>query len=164
MNNSENKEHRPNISDSIRHIQSLSMEEKLSLTDTIFEKQPKLLLEVVGLSKANIPPEKIEHLLFLLMVFYDYFHDQRKTSLPEASYKMVDDAYKNNQSMIKLMDKEEPSLMMKGAMAYPEIEALTFMCGYLNEKGFTSESVENEHCTNTAKMVLDVFAKLKTGK
>ena len=155
--------------DSIGYIFSLSIKQKELIADDIFQKQPQLLFEVLGLNYHKIPMDRIEHVLNLLLVFYDYFSDRGKIVLPEVTEKMIDDAHDNIIAMLKFMDKEggpeaSAPLMKKATFAYPEIEALAFLTGYMNDNGFTVKTIENEHCLRASRVILDCFMKVKKQK
>ena len=157
------------FADSICYIFSLDIKQKEAIADEIFKKQPQLLFEVLGLNHLGVPMDRIEHVLNLLFVFYDYYYDRGKIELPKVTEKMIDDAHENTIAMLKFMDKEggpeaSAPLMKKAMFAYPEIEALAFLTGYMNENGFTVKTIENEHCLRASKVILDCFMKVKQHK
>jgi hypothetical protein len=157
------------FADSIGYIFSLDMKQKEAIADEIFKKQPQLLFEVLGLNHFGVPMDRIEYVLNLLFIFYDYYYDRGKIELPKVTEKMIDDAHENIIAMLKFMDKEggpetSAPLMKKATLAYPEIEALAFLTGYMNENGFTVKTIENEHCLRTARVILDCFMKVKKQK
>lgn len=157
------------FADSIGYIFSLDMKQKEAIADDIFKKQPQLLFEVLGLNHLSVPMVRIEYVLNLLFILYDYYYDRGKIELPMVTEKMIDDARDNIDAMLKLMDKEggpEASwpLMQKGIEKYPEIEAMAFFTGYMNDNGFTVKTIENEYCLRAGKVILDCFMKVKKQK
>jgi len=157
------------FADSIRYIFSLDMKQKEAIADEIFKKQPQLLFEVVGLNHLGVPMDRIEYVLNVLFIFYDYYYDRGKIELPKVTEKMIDDARDNIDAMLRLMDKEgglEASwpLMQKGIEKYPEIEAMAFLTGYMKNNGFTVKTIENEYCLRAGKVILDCFMKVKRQK
>lgn len=156
------------FADSIGYIFSLDSKQKEIIADDIFQKQPQLLFEVVGLNHLGVPMDKIEHVFNLLFVFYDYFHDRGNIELPKVTDDMINDVWNNMIAMLKLMDKEGPEtgwpLMQKGIEAYPEIEALAFLTKYTNDNGFTENKIENERCLRAGKVILDCFMRVKKQK
>ncbi len=150
---------------SVIYFNSLDLKRKEALSDEIFRKQPELLFEVIGLSKLGIPMDRIEHLLNLLFIFFDYFHERGTVNLPQVTEQLMDKASANTQSMLKLMDKEGPEeglrILGKGIESYPEVEALAYFISYMKENGFSKSSKENEICLRTGKMILDCFTTVK---
>lgn len=157
------------FADSIGYIFSLGLKQKEVLCDEIFQKQPQLLFEVLELNHHSVPMDRIEHVLNLLLVFYDFFYDRGKIELPKVTEKMIYDARDNIDAMLELMDKEggpvaSAPLMKKATLAYPEIEALAFFTGYMNDNGFTVRTIENEYCLSAGKVILDCFMRVKKQK
>jgi len=161
------KEH-ARFADSIGYIFSLNVKQKECIIDEIFQKQPELLFECLGLHYLDVPEVRMEYVLNLLLIFYDYFSDRGKIKLPKVTKKMVKDARHNLIAMRQLMDKEGQEtglpLFRKAVEAYPEIEAMAFFVGYMNENGFFSLSRENKYCLRVGKVILDCFAKINKGK
>lgn len=156
------------LSESMAYIFSLDLKQKEAIADEIFKKQPQLLFEAIGLHYQNVPLAKMEHVINVLLVFYDYFTERGDIRLPMVTERMIDEARANIASMLRLLDSEGPEngwpLMKKGVEAYPEVEALAFYTGYMREHGFTENSKENECCVRAAKVILDCFLKVTTGK
>ena len=152
------------FADSIGYIFSLDMKQKESIANEIFQKQSQLLFEAIGLHHLKVPAEKIEHVINLLLILYDYFSDRGSIELPMVSEKMIDEATENIVSMLQLLDKEGSKtgwpLMKKGIEAYPEIEALAFYIGYMNDHGFAEKTRENEYCLRAGKVILDCFMRV----
>lgn len=152
------------FADSIGYIFSLDLKQKEAISDEIFKKQPQLLFEAIGLYHLKVPPEKMEHVINLLLILYDYFTDRGSIELPMVTERMIDEAEKNIVSMLQLLDKEGPEtgwpVMKKGVEAYPEIEALAFYAGYMRDNGFTEKTKENEFCLRAGKIILDCFMKV----
>ncbi len=150
---------------SVSYVNALDVQQKVALSDEIFEKQPELLFEVIGLKFLSVSVQHIEHLLNLLFIFYDYFQERGTVELPQVNDEMMDKASSNIKSMLKLMDKEgqEEGLRIigKGIEAYPEVEAMAYFSSYMHENGFGKFSRENEICLRTGKMVLDCFTHVK---
>ncbi len=53
-----------------------NIKQKKAIADEIFRKQPQLLFEVLGLNHLGVPMDRIEHVLNLLLIFYDYYYDR----------------------------------------------------------------------------------------
>ncbi|HLV33041.1 MAG TPA: hypothetical protein VKY57_15850 [Chitinispirillaceae bacterium] len=64
------------FTDSIGYIFSFDIKQKKAIADEIFRKQPQLLFEVLGLNHLGVPMDRIEHVLNLLLIFYDYYYDR----------------------------------------------------------------------------------------
>ncbi len=125
------------FADSIEYIFSLDLKQKEAIADTIFKKQPQPLFEAMKLHHLKVAPEKMEHVINLLLILYDYFTDRGSIELPMVTESMIEEAERIIVSMLQLLDKEGPEtgwpLMRKGVEEYPEIEALAFYTGYMRE-------------------------------
>ena len=67
--------------------------------------------------------------------------------------------------MLELLDKESPEkaarLQRLSIEKYPEHNVLAFVIGYLNEKGLSRFSPENELVVQTCKSIMDAFVQAK---
>lgn len=147
--------------ESIKHIMSLDIRERETLTDEIFANQPGLLGTVLVLSKLNVSMAKIEEVLFILLVLYQAFQKRSGICIPLIKEEMIEKAHDNNNAMLKYLDKEGlvegSNLIGKAIMDSPNNFVAAFVLGHLNEHGFSTFSQENEHCIRSAKAIMDCF-------
>ena len=58
------------VAASVLRVLAMSQAEKEALCDEIFTRQPNLLGHVLVLSKLNVPMEKVDRVLHVLLVLY----------------------------------------------------------------------------------------------
>jgi hypothetical protein len=84
------------VAASVQRVQSMSREEEEVLVDEILKRQPNLLGHVVVLSKLNVPMEKVDRVLHVLLVLYDVFTRAGTVDLPtvpEDDLEHIDDDF-----------------------------------------------------------------------
>jgi len=154
------------ISDSVKHYRALDIKSKEKLSEEVFAAQPDILLEVVALSKLNVPMEKMEVVFNLLFILYDVFQKTSEVKLPKITYDMIDKSYKKSFDMLNYLDKEGMedglALMYKSIGKDPYQAVLKFFVFYLKDNGLVANSKENEQCIHTSKAIMDCFIEVST--
>ena len=147
-------------------IRSLSLKEKEALSADIFSKQPALLAHVLVLSKLDVPMQKVDRVLHILLVLYDLFTRTTPAGLPQVSEDILDQVNANQLALLKLVDTEERAearrLTELAAISHPEVNALAFATHDLIESGITNMLArEDEYCVRAVLTLVDAFAQAK---
>ena len=141
----------------MQHVMSLDMHEKEKLTDEIYVRQPNILGMIHVLANLNVPLDKIEIVLFILLVLYDAFVNRSGLKIPLITEDMIEKANDNNTAMLNYIDKDGYSIIGKSMLNSPNKIILAFVIGHLNEHGFSIQSESNEQCVRVAKVIMDCF-------
>lgn len=154
------------VAASVRRIRSMSLAEKESLCDDLFSRQRALLAHVLVLSKLDVPIQKVDRVLHILLVLYDLFSRTVPTGLPQVSEDLLEQVDANQLAMLKLIDSEEPAeadrVSRLATTSHPEINALAFATGDLIDFGITNMlEREDEYCVRAARNLVDAFAQAK---
>lgn len=154
------------VAASIRRVQSMSRQEKEALCDDIFKRQPNLLGHVIVLSKLDVPMEKVDRVLHLLLVLYDVFTRTTPGALRQVTIDELEDVDANQWALLRLMDSEDPAearrLCQLAAKSHPEVNAFAFAIGHLLESGVSDMmKKEDELCMRSVRNLVDAFARAR---
>lgn len=115
------------VAASIRRIQSMSQVEKEGLRDEIFSTQPNLLGHVLVLSRLDVPMEKVDRVLHVLLVLCDLFTRTTPGGLTQVTIDELEDVDDNHWALLRLMESEEPAearrLCQLAAKSHPQVNA-----------------------------------------
>lgn len=149
----------------VRYIDSLSFQAKSEIFDRIFLQQPHLLTQALVLSALDVPFEKIDHVLHLLLVFYLCFTDNERLNFPEIGEDEIVAADNDTIAMFQFFEQldldKRAEYQERSIRHLPEKNVMAFMFGYLTDHGFDQPNQANAQCIRSAKNIFDCFCKLK---
>jgi len=144
----------------------MSQAEKEALCDEIFTRQPNLLGHVLVLSKLNVPMEKVDRVLHVLLVLYDVFTRAGSVELSKVSEDEMEHVDDNFWALMRLLDSEEPAetgrIVQLATESHPEVNAFAFAIGEMNESGITDMTKkEDEYCVRAVRNLVEAFARAR---
>jgi len=151
---------------SVRRIRAMSQDERMSLCDEVYRRQPALLAHVLVLQRLGVPMKKVDRVLNVLLILYDLFCRTSTVNLPPVSEETLERVNANQLALLKLMDGEERSeairLCKLSVTSHPEINALAFIIGDLRDAGITDMSKkEDEYCVRAERNLLDAIIQAR---
>lgn len=151
---------------SVRRIRAMSQAERMSICDEIYSRQPALLAHVLVLPRLGVPMVKLDRVLHILLILYDLFSRTSPAALPPVSEETLERVNANQLALLKLMGTEERSeagrLCRLSLESHPEINALAFIIGDLDDAGITDMSKrEDEYCVRAARNLLDAIVQAR---
>ncbi len=154
------------VAASVRRVQSMSQSEKEALCDDIFKEQPNLLGHVLVLSKLDVPMEKVDIVLHVLLVLYDLFMPATPAGLPQVTMDELEDLDTNHWELLRLLESEGPAeasrLSQLAAQSHPEVNAFAFAISHLVESGVSDMTKkEDELCVRVVRNLVDAFARAR---
>lgn len=154
------------VAAAIRRVKSMSRAEKEAVCDEILRRQPNLLGHVLVLSKLNVPMEKVDRVLHVLLVLHDLFTRAGSVELPTVAEDELEHIDDNFWALMRLLDSEEPAeaerLVRVATESHPEVNALAFAIGEMKEFGITDMTTkEDEYCVRAVRNLVDAFARAR---
>lgn len=154
------------VAASIRNVKSLAAKRKDSLVDEIAKSQPNLLAHVLALAKLDVPIEKVDIVLNILLVLHDLFTRATPEGLANVSEEMIESLDRNQWALLKMMDSEEPDearrLCQLAVKSHPEINALAYANGALHDCGiYDMRKQEDFYCVRAVRNLVDAFSKTR---
>ena len=158
MNTIDNK----TIITSLHYFNTLKLEERIKLNESIQQKQPHAFLTVLALSQEGVSLEKMDHILNILCVIYLLITKNNSIKLPVVSKQALLKAYKNNIAMLRFIEIEEDGKLKDEIFeSYPEKFLLVYLIGCLKEIDLLKNNKECNMIITTLKVVLDSLIKAK---
>jgi hypothetical protein len=144
----------------------MTQPEKVAFCDDIFKRQPSLLGHVLVLSKLDVPIEKVDIVLHILLVLFDLFTRTTAGGLPQVTIDDLEDVNVNQLSLLKLMQSEDPAeasrLCRVATQSHPEVNAFAFAICHLMESGVSDiMKKEDEFCMRAVRNLVDAFARAR---
>lgn len=154
------------VAASMRRIQDMPQAEKETLCEDIFNRQSNLLAHVLVLHKLDVPIDKVDQVLHVLLVLYDLFTRATPGELPLVSEDMLDEVNQNQWALLKLMNSETPTeasrLCQLAAKSHPEVNAFAYANGTLHEAGISDTwKKEDVYCVSVVRNLVDALSRTR---
>ena len=151
---------------SAKYIQSLEMSKKSALCDRIYNEQPILLGGVLVLNRMQIPMEKIEVVLHILLVLYYSF--SKKYQLKPVTEEIYEQETEKFSSMIKYYDGESKTekdrFNVQTIGSHPEKNALAFIFGYMQDHNMKNTDPYSQDCMRAIMIVFNCMVRARLNK
>lgn len=152
--------------DSVIDVISMKPEIKQLLTDQISKKQPFLMNEITsGLSNLGVSQDRIDNVIEILLILYEYYSDRWKIELPVVTDKIINETRANFIAFLEWQRREDSDdydrLFKKAIESHPDTLALGFLISHINMYGFSDKSTEGNYCIMTSRIVLDSLVRVK---
>ena len=147
-------------------IRDMSLKEKEAVVDEIAILQPNLLALVFVLNSLEVPIQKVDQVLHILLVLYDAFKRSMPEGIPMISEDTMEAVDKNQMALLRLMDAEEPEeaarLCRLATTSHPEINAFAYANGTLRDAGMYDAKKQDEfYCVRAVRNLVDVFSRTR---
>ena len=151
---------------SAEYVGSLSVKAKMEIYDRIQENQSGFMETVFSLRSLDVPDEKIEHILHLLLVFYLVFTDHEKITLPSVSEQQVLSTDEKTGSLFHILSKrstdERRQFLAALILISPARYVFAYALKYLMGNGLVEEGDQaNVYCITAIDKIFDCFCKLR---
>lgn len=144
------------IAESLHYFDSLGLDERIELNETIHQNQPHAYLTLLALSQEGISLETMDHLLNILCVIYLATTKMNSLKIPVVSKGALRKAYKNNIAMLRYVYMEEDETSKDEIFqSYPDKNLLAYLIGCLKERNLLKDNKECNMIITTLKVILD---------
>ncbi len=152
------------VAEAISHVENLDFYTKVNTLESIGKAQPAVTGAVVQMTRMGVDNPTAEHAFHVLLVLHECFV-RDVPDLGEISLDMFEDAMRNNEALLELLDKEThreaKRLQRMSITTYPELNVQAFVTGYLQEQGLAEFSQANELVVRVCKAIMDSFVEAK---
>ncbi len=126
----------------------------------VISSQPEPTGFVLALKRIGLPPEEVDHVLYVLFVIAECFRRRARNPLPKISQDMLEAACTKINAMSKLLQDDEDEADRMTAMIveeHKERNLFSHVLGYLDEHGMSEGTPARKHAVFGAAVVLEVF-------